>query len=184
MSSMNPLEIPGWMEPISLIWLEAQAKQSRSWLEIGCLCGRSTVAVANGLPRGARLTVVDPFLPVPECWRLDAKDTKTPRQYWRDTMIMIRRERPDLEFGFLECRSWEAKEKIPPWFDAVFLDGDHTEPVVKAEILWLWPLLAEGGLMSGHDYTHKDYPGVKIAVDQFCGQPHQVPDTSVWWIRK
>jgi len=34
----------------------------------------------------------------------------------------------------------------------VFIDGEHTAAVVKAEMEAYWPKLATGGIMSGHDF--------------------------------
>lgn len=49
---------------------------------------------------------------------------------------------------------------------AVFIDGDHTEEGVRADLEAWTPKVMEGGLIAGDDYGGKDFPGVKIAVDE------------------
>lgn len=71
--------------------------------------------------------------------------------------------------------------------DLVFIDADHSEQAVAKDIeAWL-PKLKPGGVMSGHDYGSKNYPGVKRAVDRhFAGGAHPVREEAnrVWWTLK
>lgn len=50
--------------------------------------------------------------------------------------------------------------------DFLFLDGNHNYEDVKKEILHWLPKIKKGGLIGGHDYKHKDLPGVTKAVDE------------------
>ncbi len=52
--------------------------------------------------------------------------------------------------------------------DFVFIDADHSYEGCKADIAAWLPKLKPGGLLSGHDYDHPEFPGVKLAVDEFC----------------
>lgn len=54
---------------------------------------------------------------------------------------------------------------VPP-FDLVFVDADHREEEVQADIDKWIPLIKKGGIIAFHDYGHSNYPGVKIAVDR------------------
>lgn len=73
----------------------------------------------------------------------------------------------------------------------VYLDGNHREEVVAAEIRLFWPLLHPGGVLCGHDAYHRDDPyqlaGVIDAVLDFAEQagvrPHLTGCTS-WWFQK
>jgi predicted O-methyltransferase YrrM len=52
-------------------------------------------------------------------------------------------------------------------FGLVFLDGDHTLPVVTAEIAWSGWLLEPGGYLAVHDYGEDCCcPDVRQAIDQ------------------
>jgi predicted O-methyltransferase YrrM len=67
--------------------------------------------------------------------------------------------------------------------DLVFLDGDHREDSVTADIEAAWPLVKEGGLLSGHDYGNATWPGVSRAVDARFGPGVQTVG-SIWWVRR
>jgi len=68
------------------------------------------------------------------------------------------------------------------YFDLVFLDAGHQYQSVVEDIdAWL-PLVKEGGLISGHDYGARHYPGVKKAVGEIFGDEVTVIDT-VWFVK-
>lgn len=72
-------------------------------------------------------------------------------------------------------------------FDLVFLDADHSEAGVRADIeAWL-PKIAPGGWIGGHDYenpeTTFDVTGVKRAVDAAFGHAVEFGAGSTWWQR-
>jgi spermidine synthase len=50
------------------------------------------------------------------------------------------------------------------YFDAVYVDGDHTEEAVYQDMVDSFRVVKAGGLLMGHDYHHQ----IKIAVDRFC----------------
>jgi hypothetical protein len=54
------------------------------------------------------------------------------------------------------------------YFDAVYIDADHSYDAVKADISAWWPKVKSGGFISGHDYlAGKKHINVKPAVDEF-----------------
>lgn len=74
------------------------------------------------------------------------------------------------------------------FFDFVFIDADHSYVGCKADIDAWAPKLKPGGLLSGHDYDHPDFPefGVKRAVDDFAahrGLSVELGDNLTWFIR-
>jgi len=71
---------------------------------------------------------------------------------------------------------------VPPEFDIVYLDGDHSAQAVLRDLVLVWPLLLEGGILICDDYVWKenieawrlgfrDYQSPlqtpKIAIDSF-----------------
>jgi Methyltransferase domain len=67
--------------------------------------------------------------------------------------------------------------------DAVYLDTDHSEPALKAEIAAWLPRLKPGGLLCGHDYSPR-HPGVIAAVFALKnGPPDHIYSDSSWAIR-
>jgi hypothetical protein len=70
----------------------------------------------------------------------------------------------------LAMRSVDAAAKIrADSCDLIFLDGDHSEAGVAADLIAWEPKVTAGGFLGGHDYGHCSgaYAGVKIAVDQW-----------------
>jgi len=69
------------------------------------------------------------------------------------------------------------------YFDLVFIDAGHQYQSVVEDInAWL-PLVKKEGVLSGHDYGARHYPGVKEAVDEIFGDKVTVIDT-VWFVTK
>lgn len=73
--------------------------------------------------------------------------------------------------------------------DFVFIDADHSYEGCKRDLEAWYPKVREGGLFSGHDYDHPDYPnwGVKRAVDEFAasyGLSVRLGDNLTWHISK
>lgn len=67
--------------------------------------------------------------------------------------------------------------------DFVFIDARHRYEDLYTDI-YLWSkIVKEGGIISGHDYGHESYPGIKKAVDEWFKTVH-VEDGNVWWIKK
>jgi hypothetical protein len=52
------------------------------------------------------------------------------------------------------------------FFDAIYIDADHTEQAVYADISHSYDKIKNGGIIMGHDYHHE----VKRAVDIFCNK--------------
>lgn len=65
-------------------------------------------------------------------------------------------------------------------FEMIFLDAMHTYEDVKADITRWLPKLTNGGLFVFHDYGHRDFPGVKQAVDERFGPLPNVLVTLGW----
>lgn len=64
--------------------------------------------------------------------------------------------------------------------DFVFIDADHTYEGVSADIAAWRPKIRRNGMLMGHDYNEKMFPGVVQAVDEI-GNPHTYTD-HVWGI--
>jgi len=110
-----------------------------------------------------------------DTWRqYDSGDT-TKRQQWQHDsyyinacILMVRHP----AIRILRMDSVEASKLFyDQYFDMVFIDCDHRYENVKADIYaWIPKVLTGGGILSGHDYTHKKHTGVKLAVDEIFGE--------------
>lgn len=76
-------------------------------------------------------------------------------------------------------------------FGFVYLDGAHDKPSVAMDIEAWWPLVADNGILAGHDWEMKsgDHPGVKEAVLEFA-ESHDLivylthDDPKSWYVYK
>lgn len=62
-------------------------------------------------------------------------------------------------------------------FDMVFIDADHQEASVRADIAAWLPKLRKGGIFCGHDF---DQPGVRTAVKAAFGSAVNVGPGKLW----
>lgn len=82
-----------------------------------------------------------------------------------------------------------AVEQIPNDVDFVYVDGNHEESFVRADIAAYYPKIRSGGVIGGHDYYNgfrREHDGVVRAVSQFAVHNDltlqvELPD---WWISK
>lgn len=150
-----PFEVEGWLTEREGREL-ARLAAGKDVLEVGAFKGRSTICLA----REARtVDVIDTF---------DGRATPQPGPTLREF-----RENTDRRRGraFVGVHRGSSAEVLPTLaaagssYDLVFIDGDHDEAAVRADVDAVLPLLRPGGLLALHDYGNKDDPGVKAAVD-------------------
>ena len=87
-------------------------------------------------------------------------------------------------FHVHQMESTEAAKLFEPGtVDFVFIDAQHTEEAVNADIVAWWPVVKPGGLLAGHDYG---YESVERAVKKFFGEraPERKSGETCWGVRK
>lgn len=125
-------------------------------IEIGCLFGRSSVAISYGLEdrnKGDILTCIDPF----ESWEGEKALESYLAQFEdpRDLFLKNVAEAGctiELIVGRSQERAIQNRIQGPVRF--AFIDGDHRTDQVRADVEWLLPLMAPGGIMAFDDYGH------------------------------
>jgi cephalosporin hydroxylase len=144
-----------------------------SMVEVGCYSGESTVMFADSGKFG-QIYAVDPFI-----------DNYDPAEKALAVYPMSEVERVFTErisgYDFIthyKLKSIEAAGVLPE-VEFVYLDGDHREGAVLAD-LKVWVPKTE--IIGGHDYGHRRFPGIRRAVDKMVGKPDMVfPDNS--WVK-
>jgi len=97
----------------------------------------------------------------------------------------------DRKYIFMKMKSIEASKFFPDnSLDLVFIDADHSYESVLNDIKNWFPKVKKGGIISGHDYEHPSFYGVKKAVDEFFGNKKFNLETDmageslsvkIWW---
>ena len=160
--------IAGYMSRPECEWLASTASKVYSWTELGGYCGRSIMAVALHLPKGASLRVVDLYLG--QCMAAG--------QTLFTTYNEITQKRPDLTWILVRMDSARAAEVLPET-EVCFVDASHAYENVKADIL-AWQ--SKSDILCGHDYGYEAWKGVKQAVDELLPDPER-PAGSIWVAR-
>ena len=76
----------------------------------------------------------------------------------------------DREYSFMRIPSVNASRLFADnSLDVVFIDANHSYETVLEDIKVWYPKVRKGGVISGHDYEHPSFGGVKMAVDEFFG---------------
>jgi GR25 family glycosyltransferase involved in LPS biosynthesis len=98
-----------------------------------------------------------------------------------------------LGVNIIREKSCEAAKRFPDgFFDFIYIDADHREEAVVADIEAWYPKLRKGGMLAGHDYMDAKMEweggiyslfGVKTAVDDFAeknGLNLMIIEEKVW----
>ena len=156
--------IEGWMGHDEMIWLATQAKNHQVIVEIGSHCGKSTRAFADNT-HGVVYAV--------DTW----EDENVYRQFYANLAghIASGKVRPIRATSELGAQLLQRAGVKPTM---CFIDANHEYPYIKADIMNWRPLLADNGLLCGHDYS-SDWPGVVQAVNELLVS-YVPPKTGIW----
>lgn len=185
----NALKIQGWMSKEELCWLAEQASEHSTIVEIGSWFGRSTRALADNCLD--MVFAVDTWLGSDETVPREILNEKPERWlYEQFCRNLADRLLPDgeilREYGgertvhavrmdSVSAAAWMAKRGVKP--DFIFVDGSHSYADVKADIDAWRPLLAQGGLLAGHDSND---PGVQAALNDRLSGWRGAGAGSIW----
>jgi hypothetical protein len=177
-SIARALKIDGWMSTTELEYLAETANKSKVIIEVGSWMGRSTCAMA--VSTYGKIYAVDTWKGTPG----DAEHEKIlagkPADWlferFRENVAGLDNIEP-VRLGSFDASDalWRAGVKA----DMIFIDGEHTEEGLKADIRAWRHFLADGGILCGHDFADWG-PGVKKAVGDLIPKFRVVPGTSIW----
>ena len=156
-----------------LTWLAEQANTRKLCVEIGSWKGTTAVALAANT--SGTVYAVDTFegsvgeeqhqklAEKPKEWLFEEFSRNTAGL---NNLVVVR------------ATSLEAAKQLSHLrFDLIFLDASHDYDSVKADLLAWLPLLAPGGIISGHD---RSWDGVAKAIDELVPN-HQVAVGAIWY---
>jgi hypothetical protein len=181
--------IDGWFSEDEGRWYARFARSLRggTLVEVGSWKGRSTsfvgpVCMANG----TRLVCVDHW---------SGSSDHLASRYHQTLAVEDVRETFEANMkalGIEVCVLAEPSEVAARRFphgsvERVFLDASHDGPSVAADLRVWFPVLAEGGILAGHDYSVDKHPDLCRAVDAFAAETgHRVRrgPRSIYWLER
>ena len=120
---------------------------SKFVLEIGSYKGRSTIWMAKS---ATMVYAVDPF------------------EHMTEFQVNLERHKVDRRVVAIQGFSPGAiNNRLDERIEFVFIDGDHSEKAVRADIDAVLPRMTKWGYIAFHDYGREGDAGVKKAVDDF-----------------
>jgi|SRR5215831_408521 len=168
------LTIGGWMTENELLWLATQACFRQKIVEFGSFHGRSARALADNLSEGGHLWCVDPWT---GSYKHENGMEVPINTYVMPIFVENLKDRIN-EGKVTPVRQFSYNFSLQNPVDMVFIDGDHRYETVVKDIKKAFELLRPSGLICGHDYGEKGWPGVKRAVTELIGEV-EVIDT-IW----
>jgi hypothetical protein len=160
------LKTPGWMSENELSYIADLASRHSCIVEVGSWRGRSAVAWAQNTS-GVVYCI--------DVWANDAYGISFPEDppdlHQREEWLLTEFHKNIIGIlNIVPIRTYSVKGAgiikamgLRP--DVIFLDADHSYPSVMGDMDAWTPLLADGGVLCGHDYGYGGWPDVKTVVD-------------------
>jgi len=157
-------------------WLDSIVKK-HGWTfgaEIGTGCGKTAKVLLKNNPKLKLVQVA--YYPNLK-GDINYCTTQKAHKLWAKRIRQYRQR-----VRIFEMMSHEAvKHTKDNSFDFVFIDADHSYEHCLEDIKDWYPKVKQGCLISGHDYEHLEFPGVKKAVRDFFGDNYELTDDRVWY---
>jgi hypothetical protein len=158
-------------------------------VEVGVWKGRMSQQLLSRHPH-LRLYLVDLWQPGVEnvAWMATgSKMAQSPRaevEAALDAVVKLAEAYAPRAFVVREASASAAGHHAHGSLDLVFIDADHSQQAVLADITAWKPKVRPGGWLGGHDYGSARFPGVKDAVHLvFRREQVQVGENNTWWVR-
>lgn len=162
-------KIAGWMSPKGLRWLARRARGCERIIEVGVHRGRTTRVLLDNSE--AHVWCVDSWAGARA--RHEQVFTKNIRKGKGRVTVMAMS-------SLAAARSLGRSHG--PVFDMVFIDASHEYAGVRADILAYRKLVRPGGLLCGHDYSRRSWPGVVRAVNELVPNKQRGAGL-IWWVK-
>ena len=180
-------EIPGWYNFRDLYSEMVNKSPNGHFVEVGTWMGKSAASLC-ALGPNIKLDCIDHFQGSPKERKKTHKDRNVYgkcrnflRPFWCTTRNKKCHTRRDNQLRILKTTSREgARRYANKSLDFVFIDADHTYAAVKDDIRCWLPKIKPGGVLAGHDYQSKSFPGVTKAVNQLLPSARKI--SSNCWI--
>lgn len=138
----------------------------KSGVEVGVAYGGHSISILDKT-NVRKLYGIDPYLNYSE-YRGDSRNLEQEKQDDLHLMVKGRMSFYGDRFELIRKLSNECYQLFEDAsLDFVYIDGNHFEKFVKQDIENWFPKIRPGGILSGHDYNHPNFPHVSQCVDHF-----------------
>ena len=153
--------------------------------EVGCAEGNTTKRLLQG-SKDLTLYAVDLWKFRPNVY---GEESRKLYSEWDFTEIRNKFDKQTKPYEdrlrILQGISWKMADTVEDGsLDFVFIDANHEYESVLKDVQAWEPKVKPGGLISGHDYNHGNFPGVAKAVNEIFGNDVETGPDRVWYTWK
>jgi predicted O-methyltransferase YrrM len=164
-------KIPGLYRRAEAGFLYRLARRRGNLVEVGSWMGRTTSLLVQAAKKwDAAVYSVDPFTPMPSGHEQGAPER------WRANLIKLGLEPPHL----YHMPSLEAASVFDQEVALLFIDGDHGERAVLADLQAWTPKVKLGGVVALHDMFYPTITGVCRAVTEWWTEDRGLDGAARW----
>lgn len=157
-AAKKSMKISGQIREEEAAFLYRMARRKGQIVEIGCLFGRSTSALAQAATAfGAEVISIDPFIPT-----ANTNQHSSP-EVWKKNLERLGLQPPRL----LAMTSHDAVELVDDEIAFLFIDGGHSYETVQQDIEDWVPKVKMGGVVAFHDMFMPHLDGIARAVTEW-----------------
>jgi hypothetical protein len=177
---MRPEDLSGLIDADQgavLRHLAAQVPADRAIVEIGSYRGKSTAFLADGAKRGlgAQVWAVDPWgLAGNVAGRHGFTEAREAFEAQLRACRLWSRVTPVEAFSTDAAAAWSGPE-----VELLYIDGDHAEAAVRADVAAWTPHLAADHVIVFDDLDTKRNPGVRVVVDELVAAGYSLEKVAV-----
>ena len=154
----------------------------KTFVEVGTWQGITHRRVLERCPNIEESFCVDPYNA--EYYEDKSDIYKNNQRFFDRTMEKAILHIGDERCAFIRLSSVEAAKTFKDKsIDIIYIDAGHDYKNVKADIKAWLPKIRKGGILSGHDFSHRYSEDVVKAVIEELGIIHFSPD-KVWWRKR
>lgn len=168
--------------PVRAVWLAEQINKNgwRRGAELGVLQGKTFCYLLRNCPALESLIGVDTWAPQPDKEAFREIGGRSYAQhdlegYYAALQRFVEREPRGQLWRMTTLDA--APRVLDGTLDFVFIDADHMEEAVRADIRAWLPRIARRGMIAGHD---RHFPSVLAAIDDMLPGWQPAPD-NVWY---
>ena len=145
-------------------FLKENYKESLIGVEIGVETGFHAKNLLDTIDNISKLYLIDPYE--------EYQDDRILRSYSSVKPSYLKfkenlKSFPKDKSIFIKKKSLDALDEIPDEINFVYIDGNHSYDIVKAEIESYYKKLRIGGLLGGDEWNYSRFPGVSKAINEF-----------------